>query len=219
MNRIARAAMVALFGLCAACTQHSAEQEAQADGLTPVDVAPVAAAPIVSTPPIISAYLRSIHDQLPSARQQPLPTVPPRPNYDALRQMIARTPSTYTGWTTDRIDASSFDSLTNSVNAIYQKMGPEAAEQFDRIIKFVMMNVTRNPLVAKKAATGDKVSDQELLQLTQSYLDGRTPAQVTELAERLLASQQPSAAQAASPGFAVSVPSNSSDVGAGIPGQ
>lgn len=91
--------------------------------------------------------------------------------------------SSYDGWETDRIDASSFDALTNSVNAILARMSQEDGQNFDRIVKYLLLQATKDPSLARKAATGQQPSDAELLRIIQSYLDQRTPAELLVLAQ------------------------------------
>ena len=126
-----------------------------------------------------------------------LPPLPPPPRYEDIA-----TGSSYTGWETDRIDASSFDNLTDSLNAILQKMGPVVGADFDKVFKYVLMQVPRDPLVARAAAGGGKMSDAQLLQAIQSYVHDRTPREVTELAEQM--SQRQAAQQGSAKSRAMS---------------
>lgn len=117
-----------------------------------------------------------------------LPTPPPTPNI-----RLDQVTSSYQGWETDRIDASTYDALTSSVNDILHRMGEPHARNFDRIFKYVMLQVTKSPMVAQKAANGEPMSDAELLAAIRGYVHGRTPRQITEMAERLQSIDQATA--------------------------
>lgn len=179
--------LLAITAILSGCgTSSSSEQAARDAGLLPADVDDVLAAPAAE--PITNPYLRATRDALSTVSDRSFPAPPDKPDYAALFAVPSQ--SGYAGWDRDRIDASSYDALTNSLNAILQRMAPSEAQAFDRVVKYVLMNVTKDPMIAKKAVGGGQVSDQEILQVMQSYVDQRTPRQVTELAARIYQMQQ-----------------------------
>ncbi len=140
----------------------------------PTDTSSVAA-PI--EPPLSGTSMRELYE-LARAHANDRISVPEPPPPTAFQQSGG-----YGGWETDRIDASSFDALTNSVNAILAKMSPEDGQNFDKIVKYLLLQATKDPSLAGKAATGQQPSDEELLRIIQSYLDRRTPVEALMMAK------------------------------------
>lgn len=186
-------ALVALVVL-AGCSRSSPEQMARQRGLLP----PAASAP-AEDPLSAASTEEGAPEDSPLAQElrllaeypkAELPPLPPMPTLD----LTDSAGSTYDGWTTDVIDASSFDALTNSLNSIMSRMPEDLAVHFDKLVKYVLMQVTKDPMVARKAAVGQPVSDAELLRLTQNYVDGRTPADILQMAQDIEAKQSRAAA-------------------------
>lgn len=170
----------------AACGNHDPEQSARDAGLIPQEAEPLIAA--AKQEAITNPYLRAVKESLANARNVKFPDPPTMPDYS--RFFDTESVSAYRGWDIDRIDARSYDTLTDSLNAIMQRMGPGTAEDFDRVTKYILMSVTKDPAIAKKAVGGGQISDEEILQIVQSYLHGRTPKEVTQLAERMFNAAQ-----------------------------
>lgn len=208
--------LVAVFFL-AACSGHDPEQSAREAGLIPQEAEPLITA--VKHEAITNPYLRAVKESLADARNVKFPDPPPMPDYS--RFFDTESLSSYRGWNTDRVDARSYDTLTQSLNAIMERMGPETAQEFDRVTKYILMSVTKDPAIAKKAVGGVQISDQEILQIVQSYLHGRTPKEVTELAERMFNSAQATRARQGGARMPVAPPegaSNAFDYPRAIPG-
>lgn len=181
MSQLRRALIVAAMCLIGSgCSSSTPDKVALDRGLT---LPEVAVGEVAIVPPSPDSLLGQVLAGLPAQQGATLPPMPPMPVYD-IQDMVKR--SSYSGWETDRIDASTYDSLTNSLNAILAKMMPDDAESFDKVVKYVLMQVTRDPLVAKKAATVGKVSDAEILQAIQSTLHQRSPRNVFELADKYM---------------------------------
>lgn len=172
-------AALAVAAMLTACQGKSPSEAALATGLIPPQVD--LASNLPTTPPDPESPMGVLLLVTRDYQHMQLPEPPPLPD---MRAMQRRMPA-YPGWDTDRVDGSSFDAITNSVNGILQRMPPDLAEDFDRVIKYIMMQVTKDPLVAKKAATGQPVSDAELLTLVQSYIGGQTPRDIVELAAQM----------------------------------
>jgi hypothetical protein len=183
------AVAVALALALGGCAPAAPDAAVDTSGLVPVPVDDVLAPVAVPVEePITNPYLRATKAALHRVSDTPFPAPPPPLDYAALFADAAQ--PRYAGWDTDRLDASSYEALTNSVNAILERMPEKQAKDFDRLVKYVLMNTTRDPFVAKKAVGGGQVSDAEILQVIQSYLHERTPREVAELARRLYESQQ-----------------------------
>lgn len=171
--------------LLVGCNQRPAAEVANESGLT----LPPLHADVVpddeEVEPAPGTLLAELREAIKHQEKTPYLQMPPpaRP----IEQTVKLYGTRYPGWETDRIDASSFEALTASLNQIISKMPPAIAQDFDRVVKYVLMQSTKDPLVAKKAAIGGQVSDQELLMLVQSYMDGRSPSDVVVLAEQMKA--------------------------------
>ena len=171
------------MALLAACSRTDPEQLAVREGLAPPPVNPDA--PVSRVKPSADSRLGKMLAVSPQYAGARMPLPPPPPSFETMSQYTG-----YDGWESDRVDATSFDALTNSLNVIMQKMGPILSEDFDRVVKYVLLQVPKDPMVARAAAGGGKMSDAELLQTIQSYVHGRTPREITDLAQQMYERQQ-----------------------------
>ena len=134
------------------------------------------------TNPGLSALLQVIDEyqdiELPRMADRPAP--PPQ-----IHQRSTNATSRYRGWHVDRLDASSWETLASSLNGLFKRMEPTEAAEFDRVVKYVMMQTLKDPTVAVKASTAQPMNDGEILALVRKYVHNRTPAQVTQLADML----------------------------------
>lgn len=171
-----------------ACTGEtpSAQDLARSRGLLPAAVpnTPLNAPPVQ----IMNPGLRAMHLALQDPSKLEVPKPPELHDYSYL--LTKRPASTYRGWNTDRVDASTFETLTTSLNTIYAKMGPEMAADFDAMIKVITLNLGKHPLVAKKAVSGGAVTDEELLDVARSFLHQRTPYEIAATATAMLQAQR-----------------------------
>ena len=191
MKRALAVVAVLVLGL-AGCQRDTADAAAKRAGLAPPDVDLTQLPATVPDPNSPMGVFLSVMQEY---KDFELPKPPPLPNFDVVEKRAV----SYNGWTVERIDGTSFDTLTNSLNGILQRMPPDLAQDFDRVVKYILMQVTKDPMVAKKAATGQQISDAELLTLVQSYLHARSPAEIVELAEQMKAREQRTSAHQTMP--------------------
>jgi hypothetical protein len=178
---------IALLLVATGCARQAPDAVARERGLMPATVDITRDLP--EAPPDPNSPLGIQLRLLANYPEPVVPQLPPMPRIDRVQSGAV----SYTGWKTEVIDASSFDALTNSLNGIMQRMPPDLAMDFDRLVKYVLLQVTKDPLIAKKAATSQPVSDAELLRLVQNYLDGRTPEDVLLMAQQINARENPGA--------------------------
>lgn len=175
--------------LLTACAERDPELAARAAGLIP-EKAEVAAL-VADAEAITNPYLRDVKSALSTADHIEFPTLAAAPDFEALAARYGQAAqSAYRGWETDKLNAATFDTLTESLNGIIQRMGPEEGKEFDRVVKYVLMHVSKDPLIAKKSMTSSQISDAEILTIVQSYVHDRTPRELTEMAERFMLADQ-----------------------------
>lgn len=122
-------------------------------------------------------------------------TVPPLPERPPL-QLAA--PSGPDPWVTERVNATTFDTLTDSILAIQAKMPREDAELFDRGVKFMLAQITTQPMMVRAAGSGIMPSDREILDALKPLVHNKSPALIVKEAYELDAAQKKAASAAPS---------------------
>lgn len=158
------ALLFAALTLLAGCHKSEADP---ASGLVPEE--PVVPKPVASSidPDSVLAQMRSGIRDVP--RGLPPLTIPPPP---------PKQPTGYNPWNDERVDATTFDTLTASINHIITRMPEEQGRAFDQSVKYLLFQVPSSPFVSKKAGGGGTPSDADILKAAQELVHGKTPFEI-----------------------------------------
>lgn len=110
---------------------------------------------------------------------------PPLPPPEIMRQIDAGVSDDNSIWNGAIVDATSFDTLAESMNKIAGALPKEEGEVFDAAIKSIMFQVNLDADIVKKASSGLPPSDADILSAVQHLVHGKTPYEIVSEAYRL----------------------------------
>lgn len=171
------AAIIALLMLVQGCDKHREDKF----GLIP-EPAPVETQQDTRSVAAISNMRAILGQQGSSELQRPYPPLPPP---EIVRQIEQGTSDDDSIWNGAVVDATTLDSLAESMNKISKTLPKERGEVFDAAIKSLMFQVNIDPNIVKKASAGVPPSDADILLAVQRLVHGKTPIDIVSEAYHL----------------------------------
>lgn len=110
---------------------------------------------------------------------------PPLPPPEIVRQLAQGQSDGDSVWNGAVVDATTLDSLAQSMNKISKALPKEQGEVFDAAIKSLMFQVNIDPDIVKKASGGVPPSDADILLAVQRLVHGKTPFDIVSEAYRI----------------------------------
>lgn len=108
----------------------------------------------------------------------PIPkSLPPLPE----RTTQAPPPS----WWSDTLDVTSFETLQASLDATLAQMPVEVAEIYDDAVKYLLIQVSVDPVISGTASAGGTPSEEQIMAAVRRILHRKTPPQIIQEAEQL----------------------------------
>jgi hypothetical protein len=110
---------------------------------------------------------------------------PPLPPPEIVRQLAQGESDGDSVWNGAVVDATTLESLAQSMNKISKALPKDQGEVFDAAIKSLMFQVNIDPDIVKKASAGVPPSDTDILLAVQRLVHGKTPFDIVSDAYRI----------------------------------